>query len=55
LEHSMIETYVPYYLMPYSTTLQIESELLARKMVEACARMLAHYETTLTNLDIGGM
>ncbi|MBM7567895.1 putative DNA-binding transcriptional regulator YafY [Paenibacillus sacheonensis] len=49
LEHSMLQTYVPYFLMAYSTALQIESELLVGKMVEANARMLAHYEAMLAN------
>ncbi|WP_127495093.1 helix-turn-helix transcriptional regulator [Paenibacillus glycanilyticus] len=49
LEHSMLQTYVPYFLMPYSTALQIESELLIRKMVQANSRMLAHYEAMLAN------
>ncbi|MCK9861345.1 WYL domain-containing protein [Paenibacillus sp. ATY16] len=49
LEHSMLQTYVPYFLMPYSTALQIESELLIGKMVEANSRMLAHYEAMLAN------
>jgi len=51
LERSTLETYVPYFLMPYSTTLRIESKPLARKMKEACARMLAHYDAMLSELE----
>ncbi|KZE78501.1 DNA-binding transcriptional regulator [Paenibacillus elgii] len=49
LERSMLLTHVPCFLMPYSTALQIESELLVRKMTEASARIYAHYEAMLSN------
>ncbi|MDF2716276.1 MAG: DNA-binding transcriptional regulator [Paenibacillus sp.] len=50
LERSTLQTYVPYFLMPYSTALQIESELLVGVMMEASARMFAHYEAMLSDL-----
>lgn len=50
LERSMLQTYVPYFLMPYSTALQIESKLLVGKMMEASARMFTHYEAMLSQL-----
>jgi predicted DNA-binding transcriptional regulator YafY len=50
LERSTLQTYVPYFLMPYSTALQIESELLVGKMTEASARMFNHYEAMLSDL-----
>lgn len=49
LQYSTLHTYVPYFLMPYSTALQIESELLVRKMTEACSRMFTHYEEMLVD------
>jgi len=48
LERSTLHTYVPYFLMPYSTALTIESELLVRRMAEAASRMAAHYEAMLS-------
>ncbi|MHA6482409.1 helix-turn-helix transcriptional regulator [Paenibacillus sp. strain BS8-2] len=50
LEHSMLQTYIPYLLMPYSTALQIESELLVGRMVETSSRMLTHYEAMLSTI-----
>ncbi|MFC4600884.1 helix-turn-helix transcriptional regulator [Cohnella hongkongensis] len=44
LERSTLHTYVPYFLMPYGTSLKIESELLVRRMAEAGSRIAAHYE-----------
>lgn len=51
LERSTLETYVPYFLMPYGTALRIESPLLVRRMREACARLLAHYESMVPTND----
>ncbi|CAM4396881.1 putative DNA-binding transcriptional regulator YafY [Paenibacillus endophyticus] len=53
LERSTLQTYVPYFLMPYSTGLQIDSELLVLQMKNASARMLAHYEAMLTEKKSG--
>ncbi|XID91976.1 helix-turn-helix transcriptional regulator [Paenibacillaceae bacterium WGS1546] len=53
LERSTLNTYVPYFLMPYGTALRIESEPLVRRMTEVGARMLAHYETMLADLTKG--
>ncbi|WP_138750935.1 helix-turn-helix transcriptional regulator [Paenibacillus sinopodophylli] len=50
LKQSTLLTYVPYFLMPYSTGLQVDSELLIRQMIKASSRMLAHYEAMLTDL-----
>ncbi|MFD1957298.1 helix-turn-helix transcriptional regulator [Paenibacillus thailandensis] len=50
LDVATLETYVPYFLMPYGTALQIESEKLAGRMAETCARMQAHYEEMLREL-----
>ncbi|MFC3800692.1 helix-turn-helix transcriptional regulator [Cohnella sp. GCM10012308] len=47
LERSTLSTYVPYFLMPYGTALRIESALLVRRMREAGAKLLAHYEDML--------
>jgi predicted DNA-binding transcriptional regulator YafY len=47
LEASTLHSYVPYFLMPYGTSLLIESELLVNKMTESCARMYTHYEAML--------
>ncbi|MFB0843714.1 helix-turn-helix transcriptional regulator [Paenibacillus oleatilyticus] len=49
LERSTLQTYVPCFLLPYSTALHIESELLVRKMSETSARIYAHYEAMLSN------
>lgn len=51
LDHSMLMTYVPYFLMPYGTALTIDSELLVRKLAEASSKLSAHYETMLSNLE----
>ncbi|MDQ0062608.1 helix-turn-helix transcriptional regulator [Paenibacillus harenae] len=51
LERSTLLTYVPYFLMPYSTALTIESELLVRRMAEAGAGITAHYEAMLADLE----
>ena len=50
LERSMIETYVPYFLMPYGTTLTIDSKLLVEKLVGASSKLMTHYQTMLSNL-----
>ncbi|MGO4544987.1 helix-turn-helix transcriptional regulator [Paenibacillus sp. 2TAB23] len=50
LERSTLHTYVPYFLMPYSTGLQIDSELLIQRMKDASARMLTHYEAMYMDL-----
>ncbi|MFB9273692.1 helix-turn-helix transcriptional regulator [Cohnella cellulosilytica] len=53
LEKSTLNTYVPYFLMPYGTALTIESELLVRRMAETTSRMAAYYETMLTRFESG--
>ncbi|MDI4645965.1 helix-turn-helix transcriptional regulator [Cohnella hashimotonis] len=53
MERSTLSTYVPYFLMPYGTALRIESALLVRRMREAGARLLAHYENMMTLGDEG--
>ncbi|MDQ6423519.1 hypothetical protein RB620_29335 [Paenibacillus sp. LHD-117] len=51
LESSTLATFVPYFLMPYGTSLTIQSELLVRRMAEASLAMANHYGTMLTNLE----
>ncbi len=52
LERSTLDTYVPYFLMPYGTALKIESEPLVRRMAEVASRMAAYYESTLSQLTV---
>ncbi|QNK56855.1 YafY family protein [Paenibacillus sp. PAMC21692] len=54
LDSALLSTYVPYFLMPYSTSLTIESVPLARRMAEACRTMAEHYGAMLTNLELRG-
>lgn len=50
LGEKSLHTFVPYFLLPYGTSIEIESPVLVRRMAEVSRRVSEHYEAMALKL-----
>jgi predicted DNA-binding transcriptional regulator YafY len=54
LERTTLQTYVPYFLLPYGTALKIHSPPLVQRMAEVSAKVSEHYQAMFDEMNSRG-